>query len=411
MCRVQVVVRDVRPWGDPAVDLVVREGRIAELAPAGTAVGDLVVDGGGLMALPSLTDAHAHPDKTFWGQPWLSRGPATSLRELIDYDVVTRASSDVSVETRASAILRQAVMRGTRAMRAHVDVAPAHGLANVVGVRDAAAALSWAIDVQVVAFPQLGVIIAPGTDSLLRDALDAGAHVVGGLDPWSLDGDADAQIDLLFAIAAERGVEVDVHLHDRGAEGVRQVVVLAERALSAGLVGRLTVSHAFCLGEVPEAELVGVIDLLVRADVAIVTCALGADSLVPYSLLRREGVRVGLGSDGIRDPWTPFGNADMLERAHLAAYRTDARTDAELTEPLRIAVEGGADILGLPQSALRVGDPADLILVAGECVAQVVIDRPPRRTVIKAGVVVARDGQLADSIAVPPTIAHHLEES
>ena len=411
MCRVQVVVRDVRPWGDPAVDLVVREGRIAELAPAGTAVGDLVVDGGGLMALPSLTDAHAHPDKTFWGQPWLSRGPATSLRELIDYDVVTRASSDVSVETRASAILRQAVMRGTRAMRAHVDVAPAHGLANVVGVRDAAAALSWAIDVQVVAFPQLGVIIAPGTDSLLRDALDAGAHVVGGLDPWSLDGDADAQIDLLFAIAAERGVEVDVHLHDRGAEGVRQVAVLAERALSGGLVGRLAVSHAFCLGEVPEAELVGVIDLLARADVAIVTCALGADSLVPYSLLRREGVRVGLGSDGIRDPWTPFGNADMLERAHLAAYRTDARTDAELTEPLRIAVEGGADILGLPQSALRVGDPADLILVAGECVAQVVIDRPPRRTVIKAGVVVARDGQLADSIAVPPTIAHHLEES
>ncbi len=407
MCRVQVVVRDVRPWGNPAVDLVVRDGRIVELAPPRTARGDRVIEGGGLMALPSLTDAHAHPDKTFWGQPWLARGPATSLRELIEYDVVTRARSDVSVESRASAILRQAVVSGTRAMRAHVDVAPTHGLTNVVGVRDAAAALSSAIDVQVVAFPQLGVIVAPGTDSLLRDALDAGAHVVGGLDPWSLDGDADAQIDLLYAIAAEHGVEIDVHLHDLGAEGVRQVAVLAQRALSAGLVGRLTISHAFCLGQLPEAELVGVIDLLVRADVAIVTCALGADSLVPYSLLRREGVRVGLGSDGIRDPWTPFGNADMLERAYLAAYRTDARTDEELTEPLLIAVEGGADILGLPSSALRVGDPADLILVEGEGAAQVVIDRPQRRTVLKAGVVVAHDGQFIDSIEFSPTTAHH----
>jgi cytosine deaminase len=107
-------------------------------------------------------------------------------------------------------------------------------------------------------------------------------------------------------------------------------------------------------------------------------------------------VLVAAGSDGVRDPWTPFGDGDMITRAHLLAYRTDARTDAELAACYAVVAHGGAALLGLERTELRVGDPADFVLLPGDSVAQVVVDRPVPSLVVRAGRVIARDGQLVD---------------
>ncbi|MFD0031163.1 amidohydrolase family protein [Streptomyces sp. NPDC055059] len=386
----------IRLDGGQPRDVLVADGRIAAITPPALPEEYEVVDGGGALALPSPVDAHIHPDKTTWGQTWLSRAPASSLRDLIDGDVAARAAMPTPVEYRAGALMDRAITRGTRAMRAHVDVAPVHGLSNVHGIRAAAASRADLLDVQVVAFPQLGLLTEPGTAGLLEKALSEGADVLGGLDPVGVDGDMHGQLDVLFGLSERAAVPLDIHLHDGGPSGIEQVTEIARRTVTLGMQGRVTVSHAFCVADLAGDELTRVGEILAEAGVSLTTCALGADPVVPFGPLGELGVLVAAGSDGVRDPWTPFGDGDMITRAHLLAYRTDARTDAELAACYAVVAHGGAALLGLERTELRVGDPADFVLLPGDSVAQVVVDRPVPSLVVRAGRVIARDGQLVD---------------
>lgn len=389
-----VLFTHVRPHGGTLCDLLVTDGRIAAVDPATPPADALVVDGDGALALPSPVDAHIHPDKSTWGQPWVSREPAETLLELIDGDVALRMRMTASVEERAGALMAHAVSRGTRAMRAHCDVAPVYGLSNVQGVRAAAASLGGVLDVQIVAFPQLGLLTRPGTAELLEQSLKEGADIIGGLDPVGIDGDLHGHLDVLFGISERTGAPIDIHLHDRGRPGLDQVAEIARRTAEAGMHGKVTISHVFCLDGCDEAELTDVANLLTEAGVALTTCALGSEPVIPIPPLRERGVLVAAGSDGVRDAWTPFGDGDMIARAHLLAYRTDARTDEELEACYAVVAHHGADLLGLERADLRVGDPADFVLVRGESVAQVVVDRPVPELVVRAGNVVARAGRL-----------------
>ncbi|MEU1881069.1 amidohydrolase family protein [Streptosporangium sp. NPDC020072] len=370
----QILFTHVRPH-----DVLVEDGRVV---PLERRTEDCeVVDCGGLLALPAPVDAHIHPDKTTWGQPWLSRTPAGTLRDLIEGDVAARAGMTAPVAERAGALMDSAIARGTRAWRAHVDVAPVYGLSNVHGVREAAQARGDLLDVQIVAFPQLGLLTAPGTAELMERSLREGADIVGGLDPVGVDGDLHGHLDLLYGMAERHAVPVDIHLHDRGEEGVAQVVEIARRARSSGVP--TTISHAFCLeGREDLAE------TLFEAGVSLTTCALGASPIPPVGPLREAGVPVGLGSDGVRDPWTPFGDGDMINRAHLLAYRTDARTDEELAACYEVAAHGGAALLGLEPVRFQPGDPATFVLVRAESMAQAVVDRPIPQVVVRDGRVI-----------------------
>ncbi|WP_214320334.1 amidohydrolase [Nonomuraea sediminis] len=365
-------------------DLLVEDGRIVA---GGTP--DEVVDCDGLLALPAPVDAHIHPDKTTWGQSWLSREPARNLRELIDGDVAARQGMTATVAERAGALMDHAIARGARAWRAHVDVAPVYGLDNLHGVRQAAAERAHLLDVQTVAFPQLGLLTAPGTAELLERALQEGADILGGLDPIGVDGDLHGHLDVLFGLAQRHGVPLDIHLHDGGAAGVETVHEIARRTAASGL--KVTISHAFSLaGEVaPET-----VKLLAEAGVALTTCALGGDPVISPDTFAGTGVLLAAGSDGVRDPWTPFGDGDMIARAHLLAYRTDARTDEELAACYAVVAHGGAELLGLARVELNPGDPADFVLVRSDSVAQAVVERPIPHLVVRAGRVIARDGRL-----------------
>ncbi|MFE3454791.1 amidohydrolase [Nonomuraea sp. NPDC059194] len=379
-----VLFTNIRPY-----DLLVVDGRIAD--PATAPEDTVTVDGKGALALPSPVDAHIHPDKTTWGQPWLSRTDAETLMDLIEGDVRARADMTASVAERAGALMDAAIARGTRAWRAHVDVAPVYGLANVHGVREAAQARKDLLDVQIVAFPQLGLLTRPGTAELMERALTEGADIVGGLDPVGIDGDLRGHLDVLFGIAERTGAPIDIHLHDGGEQGLAQVKEIVRRAGGH----RVTISHAFCLGEgTPESRQLD--ELLAREGVALATCALGADPVLPVGPLTRAGVLLAAGSDGVRDPWTPFGDGDMIARAHLLAYRTDARTDEELAACYAVVAHGGAALLGLERVDLQVGDPADFVLVQGGSVSEVVVDRPVPQFVVRGGVVIAQDGHLLE---------------
>ncbi|MFC7304186.1 amidohydrolase family protein [Streptomyces monticola] len=387
------VFRNVRPFGArAAVDLTVVDGRITDgPAPRGAQV----IDGGGRMALPSLVDAHIHPDKTTWGGSWVTRKPASGIADYVAQDVELFKTQSRSVGERAYGLMAHAVTRGTRAMRAHVDVAPAYELAGVEGVGAARERLRHALDVQVVAFPQHGVVRAPGTAELLEEAAASGAvDLVGGIDPISFDHALDEQLDLLFGLADRHGVGVDIHLHDRDEKGLTVLRAIIDRTRALSLQGKVTVSHVFCLPGLSDAELSRMAADLGDLDIALTTVAPSDSLVLPIAKLREHGVRVGLGSDGVRDAWSPFGNADMLHRAHLLGWVTDVRLDDELADCYRVAAHGGADVMGLDHADLRPGAPADFVLVRGECEPQVVVDTPQRDLVVHGGRVVARDGEL-----------------
>ncbi|MFF7604883.1 amidohydrolase [Streptomyces parvulus] len=391
--RDAVVFRDVRvPGRSGTVDLTVRDGRVSDRpAPKGAEV----VDGGGRLVLPALVDAHIHPDKTSWGGAWVSREPASGIAEYCEQDVELYHSQRRPVGERAYGLMAHAVTRGTRAMRAHADVAPAYGLAGVEGVAEARERLSGALDVQIVAFPQHGVVRTPGTAELLATAAREGlVDLIGGIDPISFDQAPQEQLDLVFDLADRYGVGVDIHLHDRDEKGTRVLRGIIERTRSLSLRGRVTVSHVFCLPFLDERELHATARDLAELDIALTTVAPNESLVLPVATLREYGVRVGLGSDGVRDSWSPFGNADMLHRAHILGWVTDVRLDDELSACYDVGAHGGADVMGLPRADLRPGAPADFVLVRGECLPQVLVDMPRRDLVVHGGRVVARDGEL-----------------
>ncbi|MFB7516242.1 amidohydrolase [Streptomyces sp. NPDC056144] len=401
--RTATVFHDVRPFGGPAGDLVAVDGvLVAGLAevPADAVVER--VDGGGRLALPTLVDAHIHPDKTSWGEPWHSRRPARGIAEYVAGDVELARALPTPVGERALRLMAHAAARGTRAMRAHADVAPAFGLSGLEGVAEAARKLAGVVDVELVAFPQHGVVREPGVAELLAEAAASGlvSHI-GGIDPAGFDAEGGGaggrdgdQLGTVFALAEKHGLGLDIHLHDRDESGLGPLRDIAARTRALGLQGKVNVGHAFAVAQLSGRELDETADLLADAGVSLTTVALSETTVLPFRRLAERGVTVGLGSDGVRDSWSPFGNGDMLHRAWLAAWALDARLDEELEACFRLAADGGADLLGLPRAELRPGSPADFMLLDGECVPQAVVDQPGRDLVVRAGRVVARDGRL-----------------
>lgn len=390
-----LVVSNVRPWGAEPSDVVVTDGSVSAVVPAGTATvpeGVEVVDGCGLLALPGFVNAHAHVDKSWWGRPWVSYGGEATTQGRIAHERAERDRYGIPSVASTTAVLRELVRHGTTATRTHVDVDLGVGLRGIEHVRTAAAELGGAVDVDVVAFPQDGVVRRPGVLRLLDEAAAAGATHVGGLDPAGIDRDPVQQLDGLFEIAERRGVGVDVHLHDRGDLGAFQVELIVERTRRAGLHGRVTVSHGFALGELPAARQEDLLDELRDAGIGWATVAPVGTAPLPWRGMRERGIPVGLGTDGIRDLWSPFGDGDLLRIALGFARLHGLRTDDDLTDAVRLATSSAAGFVGRDVHDLVVGAPGDLVLVDAENVPDALVRVPPRALVVSRGRVVARDG-------------------
>jgi cytosine/creatinine deaminase len=384
-----LLLRNVRPMGGRAVDLLVDGGRIAEVGerlPAPT--GATVVDGRGQLALPGLVDAHAHLDKTLWGLPWRPHTAGDGLAALIENEHRGRAelaAAGVTVAQRAANLLAAYVAAGITQIRSHVDVDTVAGLDSLHGVLEARAAFADRITVEVVAFPQSGLLVRPGTAELLEAAAQEGADLIGGLDPAGFDQRPVEHLDTIFAIADRHGRGLDIHLHDGGELGAFTLDLIIERTRVLGLTGKVTVSHAFALAEVPGPRLERLIEGLASAGVSLTTVAPGNRPPLPLASLRAAGVAVGLGSDGIRDLWSPWGDGDVLARAALLAWRAGARRDEDLATALEVATSGGAAVLGLPDYGLDPGCTADLVLVPATTLGEAVVTHPPRTLVLKSG--------------------------
>ncbi|MCU4181667.1 amidohydrolase family protein [Bosea sp. BH3] len=387
-----LLIRNVRPMAGATVDILVENGRIARIgkdlaAPAGVAV----EDGRGEIAVPGLVEAHTHLDKSLWGLPWYTNEVGPRLLDKIDNERENKKRLNIDPARQSARQSIQSSLMGSTHIRSHVDVDTEHGLWGVEGVMQTAADYRDIVDIELVAFPQSGLLRRPGTLELMDQAMKAGCEIVGGLDPCTIDRDPKGHLDAVFGLCQKYGKPLDIHLHEPGEIGLFSFDLIIERTRALGMKGKVTVSHAFCLGVEP-ALVDPVIEQLAELDIAIMTTAPASRPAPPVKKLLAAGIRVCSGSDGIRDTWGPYGNADMLERAVFVGLRNNFRRDDELKLALDVCTTEGARVMEIADYGLAEGKAADLVLLPGASLAEAIVTRSPKRRVVKRGKVVARDG-------------------
>ncbi len=391
-----MLLRNLTMPNEMRADLLVNGGSIEAIEPAGILVSEgETIDCGGRVLFPGFVDAHAHIDKSLLGLGWYRNEVGPSIQEMIDNERRLRIERGIDAREQSTRAVQRMIAAGTTHVRTFVDIDTDIGLSGLEGVLRTRDDLAAAVSIQIVAFPQSGLLIRPGTLELIEEGLRMGAEVVGGLDPSAIDRDPKGQLDAIFGLAERYDRAIDIHLHEPGELGAFDLEEIAERTKRLGFQGRVTISHAFCLGTVDEATFGHLVELLLENDIAIMSHGPSGPRVPPpVKRLRDAGVRMCTGNDGIRDAWGPLNMPDMLLRAFLLAYRNGFRRDDDLRLALEIATSGGAQAIGAQSYGLEPGCSADLVVVDGENQFEALFERPDRWLVMKAGRVVMRDGVL-----------------
>jgi len=385
-------LKNVRPMGGATCDLLVRDGVIAQIGAVAAQPGVAVEDGGNAIVWPGLIDAHTHLDKTTWGMGWHENNREAVLRSRIDFERENRIEIGLDPHLQSMRHAIGLAANGASHIRSHVDIDTKHRLTLVEGVLETREKLAGVIDIELVAFPQSGVMVMPRTVELLDEALANGCTVLGGIDPCGIDRDPKGQLDVLFQLAVKHGVDVDIHLHEAGELGAFTMELIFERVRANGMQGRFAISHAFALGMNDHLRVGKLIEEIAELDIAILTTGAPSATVPLVKRLREAGVRVGAGCDGIRDTWGPWGQPDMMDRARIIGMKNAVRSDIDLRHMLELVSQGGADVMRLDGYGVAVGDKADFTLLVGETVAHAVVETAPRPAVVKAGRVIARNG-------------------
>lgn len=390
-------LRNVRPHGAPAQDLLIESGLFKDRRPASsTPLTAIDIDGQHQLLTEALVESHVHLDKTLWGQPWRPNSAGLTLKDYIANERRVLREVEAPIAQRAGALLENCIARGSLTLRCHVDIDPEFGLRHVEAMQQLRETYRDLIDLQLVVFPQTGLISRPGTAELMREAMALGVENVGGLDPCGIDNNPIAQLDFVFKLASEFDRGVDIHLHDKGELGVWQIALIADYTERFGRQGRVMISHAYCLGMLPWRQVQPVAERLAVLGISLMSSAPADCAVPPFLALREAGVNVCLGSDGIRDAWSPMGNGDMLERAMLLAFRFDLNKDDELAAAFGAATLNGARALGCEGYGLEIGQRADFLLMPVQTLGEAVVSRPLRQ-VYRAGELIASGGRLLES--------------
>ena len=392
---IDLLLRDCRlPDGEAPQHIAIVGGRIASIgrdAPAALEV----IEVEGRLVTPGLVEAHIHLDKALLDDRVTAA--AGTLDEAIR--LTGAAKRDFTVEdirARARRVLDMAIAAGTTAMRSHVEVDPIVGLTALEAILPLKAEYAAALDLQLCAFAQEGILQSPGTEGLLRRALGRGADLVGGC-PYN-DTDADKHIEIVFALAQAFDVDVDFHVDffdEPDHLHVRQVI---EHTVRSGWQGRVAVGHLTELAALPVVEQDTLIGQLAAAGIGVI--ALPATDLylmgrgdevnvrrglTPLRRLLAAGVPVALASNNIRNPFTPVGTADLADLTFLTAVAAHMGTPRELRMLLDTITTHPARLLRLPEYGLAPGCHADLVVWDCERAEEAVATLPPRVLVVKRG--------------------------
>ncbi len=403
------------PDGRRGIDLLVRDGRIADVGPALTAPeGTEVIDADGWLLSPPFVDAHFHLDATLsHGLPRVNAS-GTLLEGIRLWGELKPQLTQEAIVERALAYCDWAVARGLLAIRSHVDVCDPRLLA-VEALLDVRERVKPYLDLQLVAFPQDGLLRSPGALDNLKRALDLGVDVVGGIPHFERTAEQGAEsVRLLCELAAERGLPVDMHCDESDDPMSRHVETLAAQTVRLGLHGRVTGSHLTSMHSMDDYYVSKLIPLMAEAQLHVV-----ANPLINITLQGRHdgypkrrgmtrvpellaaGVNVAFGHDCVMDTWYPLGSADMLEVASMGLHVAQMTSTAGMRQCFDAVTTHAARVLGLDGYGLAVGDRADFVLLQARTPQEAIRLRAPRLCVVRGGRVLARSAPARMTLDLP----------
>ncbi|GGD53263.1 amidohydrolase [Paenibacillus nasutitermitis] len=371
--------------------LRIQGGTIAEIAGTDPqSSGDLPkYDCKGLLLLPSFEEAHIHLDKTYYDGPWKAVRPITSIFERMEEEKILLPKLLPRAKQQAESILRLIQSFGATHVRSHCNIEPVSGLHRLEATKQALDTFSGKISSEIVAFPQHGLLRSDSVQ-LVKQALEEGATHVGGVDPYTVDGDIEKSLQITVELAVQHHAGIDIHLHDGNKAGKQTLMRLADLTEEAGLQGKVTISHAFWFAGAPQHEAEEVAVRMSSLGMSIASTVPIGKTSMPLPMLHNKGVKVKLATDSLTDHWSPFGNGDQLEKAGRFAELYGYNDERSLSRSLGF-ITGG--ITPLDQQGQQVwpkaGDTASFVLVHASCSAEAVARRAQRQAVWYEGRIVS----------------------
>ena len=409
-----LLIRDVAlPDGRAGQDVLIDAGRIVDVGPGIRAPAARTIEGAGYLLSPPFVDAHFHMDSTLtYGLPRVNRS-GTLLEGIALWGELKPTLTQDAIVERALAYCDWALAKGTTAIRSHVDVCDAR-LVAVEALLYVRERVKPYLDLQLVAFPQDGLLRSPGALANLKRALALGVDVVGGIPHFERTmADGAESVRILCELAADEGRLVDMHCDETDDPSSRHIETLAYWTQRLGLQGRVTGSHLTSMHSMDNYYVSKLIPLLREAQVAAVANPLinitiqGRHDSYPRRRgmtrvpeLMAAGVAVAFGHDCVMDPWYPLGSGDMLEVAAMGLHVAQMTGEDEMRAAFDAVTVNPARILHLEGYGIAPGCRADCVLLQARDRIEAIRLRAPRLKVIRGGRVVAESSAATASLHV-----------
>ncbi len=385
------------------VDVAMADGKITAIGHEVPGPAEVQKDVSGLMLSAPLIESHVHLDTTLTaGEPkWNESG--TLFEGIETWALRKKTLSRDDVIRRATRLLHWQAAQGVLHVRSHVDTTDPE-LTAVKALLEVRQNLKGLVDVQLVAFPQEGILSYPKGAELMEEALKLGVDVVGGIPHYELTRDMGAEsVATSFRLAEKYGRPIDIHCDETDDPQSRFLEIVAALATRSGMGEMVTASHTTAMGSYDDAYAFKLMGFLRRARINFV-----ANPLVNITLqgrmdtypkrrgltrikeLWQNGLNVSLGYDDVMDPWYSLGTGNMLQPAHMAVHAAQMTGRQEVTACYDMVTENAARTLGISDRyGLEVGKPADLVLIEAKDKWNAIRRLAPIRLVVKGGKVVS----------------------
>ena len=386
------------------VDIVIDGELISAVAPNLKASGAKEIDAAGSLIMPGFVNLHFHADKCLLGEIMRPNVSGTLPEAIEITNDFKRKYDPAEVADRAVRALQAGVMNGTTFFRLFSDVGTIGGLQAARGLLLAREKMQNYCRVQVVAFPQEGIVRDPGAADLMDEAIKEGCDIVGGL-PWYeyTDEEARQHIDICFDLAKKHDLDVHMLVDDTDDANSRSLEYLALKTMREGFQGRVAASHCGAMAGYNDVYAAKVVDMVATAGVTIsvnahinLVCSARIDrepkrrGIARVKELLSRGVNVITSQDDVNDPYYPFGKPDPIECGAMIAHVAQLTLPHELEQVADMLTINGAKAARLSGYGIAPGMRADLVIVGAASVHEALRVQPPRRHVFKDGREVAR---------------------
>lgn len=386
-------------------DIGVDGEKIVKIAPHIDAKAAKEIDASGRLVVPTFIDPHIHLDKTTISEE-VRDNVSGNLQEAIEiiWDK-KRHYTHEEIIGRASRVIESAIVHGTTVIRTHVDVDSIGKLIPVEALAQVKKKYASCLDLQIVAFPQEGIFQDEESKTLLRQALEKGADVIGGMPHNEMTyDDSKAHIDFVFSLAKEFNVDIDMHVDETDDPYSRTLEYLAAKTIKEKYFRRVTADHTCALSAYDNYHAAKVIGLVKKAEMNMITNP--ATNLMLQGRQDRGNIRRGLtrvkellaaqvnvcfGQDCIKDTFYPtFGQADLLEVAFLLAHAAQFTLPQEIETLMDMPTFHAARTLRLENYGLQEGAWASFNVLDAPNIGEAFRTRRPRPYVVRKGKILAQ---------------------